>query len=236
MVTQKSVLAIVLLAVLLAAACGQAAPSPTALPSVTRTLSPTPSHTPTNTAVPTHTATLKPTRTSTPLPTATATWTVIPTPSIEMALYESKNYPIAIEYPAEWRNVPYQAGQVLGVSDGTNWFNIVEEDFTEFDLGQLTVDEYADLLVDNAKTLMPDSKVSSRRRIVNSDGKTGLVLVIDTDNSKSFAIHRLVYVHEGGGGFIASFGVYSTLYFQQLVDYVFSQFTVDGQAFHLEEG
>ena len=198
------------------------AEAPTLTPTSTNT--PLPTETPTPTLTPTPTQT--PTPTATPEPTATPTATLIPTPDIPMSVYKSKKYPFSIEYPGDWKKMAAETGITFGVTDGTNWFAIAEEDLTDSNLGEMTLPEYTDMVVDSVKEWIPDAELVSREEIVNTQGLPVQILKFEGESMGKTILYRLVYLHEGKIAFNATYACYGTDYFESLVAYSFSTFQV----------
>jgi hypothetical protein len=143
-----------------------------------------------------------------------------------MALYQSKSYPFSIEYPAEWKKMPKQPGITFGVTDGSNWFVIEEEDFGK-EMGKLTLQEYTDFVVESVQEWFPDAWLASKDEIVNSQGLSMVILVFEGDSTSKAKVYRLIYVHEGMIGFNATYGCYATEYFERNVNYSFRTFLVN---------
>lgn len=146
---------------------------------------------------PTPTPTPTPESTSTPLPPPTPT--PIPTPAIPMALYESDEYPFAIQYPAQWVEQPKQEGQgstlVSYIGDNNAEFGILKEDWTGTGFGELTLEEYVDLVIFNLSQFA-DVEITLREQMVNAQGFQ-VEIIEYTAGPGIFKSSQLIYVHKG---------------------------------------
>jgi S1-C subfamily serine protease len=153
---------------------------------------------------PTPTPTATPEPTSTPIPAPTPT--PIPTPTIPMALYESAQYPFAIQYPAQWAEQPKEEEiyTVAYAEDSAALF-IVEEDLIAQGAEEMTLKEYVDLVLFMATQLSEDFELVSRQRTVNAQGLPVEIIVFTTGPGGIFKASRLIYLHEKKIGFNATY-------------------------------
>ena len=133
-------------------------------------------------------------------PTAT-----IASPFGPMALYESAQYPFAIQYPAAWTAQPPQPeiGIVVSLAGEQNEVLVIaEEDLVARGFGQMTLEEYGDAINDTAETT--GSVLVSREQITSAQGLPA-ELVEYSVLGGAFAATRLVYLHERKTGFGATY-------------------------------
>jgi hypothetical protein len=139
-------------------------------------------------AVPTSTSTA----TFTETPTNTATATLMP-----MKKYESGQYPFRIEIPAGWNRLPDQIGltATFGDSSGGMSVMIAEEDLNEIGTGELTLDEYTDLILFNISG-MEGFQILEREKTVNANGVPIMILETSFGPNGIYHTKRLIYLHE----------------------------------------
>jgi simple sugar transport system substrate-binding protein len=183
---------------------------------------PTPTLTPTNTQTPTNT----PTETPTPSPSATPTPTLIPTPAIPLALYESEQYPFSIQYPADWIELPKEEDITAGYAEDGGSLFIDEEDFRSEGLGDVTLEEYAELVLAILKLEFPNYIIQSNQELITEQGLPIMMLevIVNPGERPEKILRRLIYVFEDQIIFNASLITNDTRYYETLAEYLLNTF------------
>ena len=161
--------------------------------------------------------------------------TVVESPFGPMALYESALYPFTVQYPSQWKAQPIipelsQVGiKAYFVSDEREEFLIGEEDTVALGLGEVTLEEYVDIVLSVIESTSPGFQLVSREQILTSQGLPAEVLEV-TIFGGFFKGSRLIYLHEGKIGFSATYVAPKDRYkeLKPLIDYSFRTFQVQG--------
>jgi hypothetical protein len=153
----------------------------------------------------------------------------------DMAVYESENFPFTIQYPAEWsdqRAVPALFGDVciqmtacfLSNDATTSVLMILEEDLDAYGLGDMTTEEYVDIIIDSFEGSV--ITVVSQEEFTTDQGRTATVITADVQDGL-FTAFRLLYVEDGHA--------FNAVYFvpgdyvadlEPFIQYSFATFTV----------
>ena len=150
------------------------------------------------------------------------------TPFGPMMLYESAQYPFAIQHPADWAEQPPQVGvtsSFAGESGGV--LVIAEEDLVAIGIGVTNIQTYVDILISVISTRTPDFQLESREQVVTSQGLSAEILVFTTQ-AGLLKSSRLIYLHEGKIGFSATYLAPKAQYeeLQPVITFSFSTFQV----------
>ncbi|MCP4609258.1 MAG: hypothetical protein GY845_11145 [Planctomycetes bacterium] len=156
--------------------------------------------------------------------------TEIDSPFGPMALYESAQYPFSIQYPSHWTEQQLEIPGVEGHfgNDGGESLTIAEDTLIEYGLGEMSLTEYADLVVSIQESAAMDYEIISREEIVTPYGPR----VVRIDFSYLNGVmkgSRLVYLHERSVGFNATFVCPAAVYDEEmlpLINYSFDTFSV----------
>ena len=136
----------------------------------------------------------------TPAPIAT-----IASPFGPMALYESAQYPFAIQYPAAWTEQPPQPelGIVASFAGEQNAILIiVEEDLEASGFGEMTLEEYGDAIIATAEA---NGAVLVSREQITTAQSLPAELVEYSVLGGAFASTRVIFLHEDKMGFGATY-------------------------------
>ena len=122
-----------------------------------------------------------------------------------MLLYQSDDYPFAIQYPETWAEQPVApevATFLLRSEEGYN-FVVVEEDLFGLGLGKLTLGEYVDVVLAVVESQDSSFELVSREPIATVQGLPAELITFSTFGG--FVGQRLIYLHEGQTGFSATY-------------------------------
>jgi tetratricopeptide (TPR) repeat protein/formylglycine-generating enzyme required for sulfatase activity len=151
-----------------------------------------------------------------------------PTPTIPMALYESAQYPFAIQYPAQWAEQPEQEGITVLYAEDSAMFGIAEEDLIAGGAEEMTLEEYADVVLFVVAQGFEDFELVSRQRTVNAQGLPVQIVVFTAGPGGVLKASRLIYLHENKIGFNASYFALKARHqeLEPLIEFSFSTFRV----------
>ena len=163
--------------------------------------------------------------TPTPIP---PTVTPIPTPEIALTTYTSTQYPFAIQYPAEWPELPSEETVTAQYGGAFAGLALAEEDLVVEGLGETALEEYVDLVLLVLPSSLEDFELLSRREGVNEQGLPIQVIEFSGSFGVPFKASRLIYVHKSGIAFNATYFVLGDRYqeMESLIAYSFSTFEV----------
>lgn len=156
--------------------------------------------------------------------------TRIASPVGPMALYESADKPFSIQYPAEWTEASPMLGETARfVSPQNGMLSIVEEDLTTLGMGEMTLEEYVDMVVSFQTSILTDLQIVSREQVTTEQGLPAVTTTY-TYLGGLFRVSRLIYLTDDGVAFNATYLSGRAQYEElaPLVEYSFSTFRVTG--------
>ena len=119
----------------------------------------------------------------------------------EMSIYKGIRIPLSIRYPASWVSSPessttrsyplfmrhdiFESGQLT----------ITEPSFSEIGLSEMSLDEYADVVIATNKLLDPDLTLISQNYIDLLGSTKAKVIVFSIEGGQRIS-YRLIYIHE----------------------------------------
>lgn len=151
---------------------------------------------------------------------------VLESPFGPMAVYEGSLYPFTIQYPGAWVEQPAELGETARfVSDQGGLLVITEEDLIAEGLGELTLEEYGNLILSIVSTSTFDFELLERQSFMTQDDVSGEVLAF-TFQDGVFEARRFYYVHNGGIATNATFIASNTRFdeLEEMVNYSFGTF------------
>ena len=156
--------------------------------------------------------------------------TTVKTPFGPMAVYESAQLPISIQYPASWTEQPQEAPDLRNFLDeaGIQQFGVAEENLTALGLGELNLQEYTDVILEVIGSTVAGFEVLSRTGSVTRQGMPAEILEFEILGGVLRA-KRLIVLVDGQNGFSATYVVSASDYAQlePLMDYSFGTFRVE---------
>lgn len=166
---------------------------------------------------------------ATPQPTPEGQSRTVETDFGDMTVYEDTDAGFSIQYPADWRQEVETGGTATrAVTDGEGrTFVVTIEDLEALGLGEMTLDEYADIVLAAARTRVSDIEVLSRKRIETETGQPALKLELSLVNGRLLG-SRFIYL-KGQQAFNATYTAPADAYeaLQPLIEYSFSTFAVE---------
>jgi hypothetical protein len=156
--------------------------------------------------------------------------TRIASPLGPMALYESAHHPFAIQYPAEWTEAPPQMGETVRfVGDQSYGLVITEEDLLALGMGEMTLEEYVDVIVSIQTSNVPDLQIGSREQVLTEQGLPAVTMTY-TFQGGLWRASRLVYLTDDSVAFNATFFAGRARYEElgPLIEYSFGTFRITG--------
>ncbi len=161
-------------------------------------------------------------------PSPKSTPTITDSPFGPMAMFESRQYPFAIQYPAKWNEQPPQPEQgIVGYfqSEEGGILAVVEEDISIMGFGKLTVNEYADIVLLAINEKVEDYQLVNRRTINNSQGLEAIIIEY-TAVGGSISASRLIFLYEGEIGFNVTYMASKSRHneLRPLIEYSFNSF------------
>ncbi len=150
-------------------------------------------------------------------------------------MYESANFPFEIRYPADWDEVPDDQGELdaFGITKAFvgsrgELLLITEEDLFEAGVGELTLDEYLELVLFSLSSEDQSLEVISTVSAFNSQGLPTLVLEMSSGPAGVIRTSRFIYVHENKIGFNATYTAPRLFHkeLEPLMEYTFSTFAI----------
>ena len=152
--------------------------------------------------------------------------TTVDSPFGLMGVYESAQYPFSIQYPADWVEQPAQLDVTASfAADQNTTFSIAEEDLVALELGEGTVHDFVDLIIDIFAAL--DIELVSREDVTTPQGLEAEVVEFAMLGGTVRA-SKLVYVHEGIISFEATYVALTARHeeLEELIEYSFGTFEV----------
>lgn len=159
-----------------------------------------------------------------------------------MTLYESAQYPFAIQYPAEWTEQPPQVevgetARFISESEQGGALVITEEDMLAQGFGETTLEEYGDAVLSIVESSLPDFQLVSREEIVTPQGLPAGVVEF-TIQGGFLKITRFFYLHEGQIAFNATYLAPGARHdeLEPLIEYSLDTFRVQDAELYLDQG
>ena len=152
----------------------------------------------------------------------------IDTPFGVLTVYESAQYPLSIQRPADWNEQPTQE-DITASFAGSNGeqFLIAEEDLVAEGLGEMNLSEYVELVISILEDTVPGFELVSREQVTTGQGQPGEVLTIEGLGG-ILKVSRFIYLHENRVAFNATYAAPRDIYEEMipLVNYSFGTFQV----------
>jgi S1-C subfamily serine protease len=154
--------------------------------------------------------------------------TRIASPVGPMVLYESADKLFSIQYPADWTETSPMLGETARfVSPQNGMLSIVEEDLTTLGMGDMTLEEYVDMVVTFQTSILTDLQIVSREHVTTEQGLPAVTITY-TYLGGLFQAGRLIYLTDDGIAFNATYLGTRARYEElaPLAEYSFSSFQV----------
>lgn len=144
------------------------------------------------------------------IPEMKPTPTPIDSPFGLMSVYESSQLPFTFIYPADWVMGEPELGETARfISEQGGILVITEEDLISSGLGELTLEEYGDIIYSMVST-SPDFKLVARTQFTTENGLSGEVLAFSIQ-AGILEVRRFYYVHNNRLAFNATYIVQSDM-------------------------
>lgn len=148
-----------------------------------------------------------------------------------MEVYQSPKEPFSVQYPAGWTKQPLdsQSATLILAGDEGEAFVLAEDDLVALGLGEMTLEEYGDLVLAVLKSDATVFELVQRQPAVTSQGLPAEILEVTLLNGLVTG-KRFIYLHEGRVGFNITYTAATDVYeaLLPLIDYSLSTFTVEG--------
>jgi phosphonate transport system substrate-binding protein len=164
-----------------------------------------------------------------PIPTRPAL-TTIDSPLGPMALYESARYPFAIRYPAAWTEAPPQEGETARfMGDQSYGLVISEEDLVAQGFGEMTLEEYVDVVVSIWESNLPDFQLVSREQVSTEQGLPAAIVTCSVQGGL-WKASRFIHLTDGSVVFSATYSAGRARFeeLEPLIAYSIASFQVIG--------
>lgn len=166
---------------------------------------------------------------ATPQPTPEGQARTIETEYGNMAVLEDDDYGFSIQYPADWRQEVETGGiATKAVTDGDGRTFVVSiENLEELGLGDMTLDEYVDIVLTAVRARAGDVEVLSREQIETETGQPALILELSVVEGRLVG-SRFIYL-QGQQAFNATYMAPADTYdaLRPLIEYSFGTFEVE---------
>jgi len=150
---------------------------------------------------------------------------------VPMALYESAQYPLSIQYPAEWTEHPKIQSDWMPVwrtNSEREWFVVVQDTVPQGE----SLSSYVDWVISRDKQSDKQHEIVSREQTKTTQGLPAeLVEYTISWGGEPMTVNALIYLHDNGFGVRTAYGVYTSRYeeMKDMIAYSFSTFHFDSR-------
>jgi hypothetical protein len=155
---------------------------------------------------------------------------LVDSPFGQMAVYESSLYPFSIQYPSHWDEHPPSTGITaqFGIDQG-GVLTLAEEDLIAMGFGELSLEQYGDIVSNNIKSFAPDAVFLSRTPFTTQDDLSGEVIAL-TLQGGFYEARRFYYLSDEYVAFNATYLAPKARFaeLEPMITYSFGTFRVTG--------
>lgn len=162
-------------------------------------------------------------------PTA-PTPTLVTSPFGPMALYESAEYPVSIQYPAGWIEHPEIQNdwiEVWRTNSKGEWFVVVQAGPLDAPEDGASLSAYVDWVISLDRQTDAQHEIVSREQTKTAQGLPAELLEYTISwSGEPMTVNALIYLHGNRVGFRAAYGVLTSRYeeMKDMIAYSFSTF------------